>query len=149
VLTPKERLDSVIASRFAEYADSVNNAPHSNVTEDGRADLVYTRNGKKYGITQKGILLGKVKLPTALLALLPLNRVGGNPSALLRSEYPWQMRQQIQAGAQVALNAETFNERVKRIRERRDRERKEGRDGQTPPATTAPIQQQQAPLPDR
>jgi hypothetical protein len=149
VLTPKERLDSVIASRFAEYADSVNNAPHSNVTEDGRADLVYTRNGKRYGITQKGILLGNVKLPTALLALLPLNRVGGNPSALLRGEHPWQMRQQIQAGAQVALNAETFNERVKRIRERRDRERKDVRDGQTPPATTAPIQQQQAPLPDR
>ena len=143
VLTRKERLDSVIMERFAEYQDSLAKAPHSDVTEDGKADLTFTRNGKKYGWSQRGIVLGNITLPAPLLALLPLNRVGSNPSSLLRAEYPWQMRNQIQAGAQVALNAETFNERVKRIRERRDRERKEGRDGAPPPATPAtPIQQQ-------
>lgn len=144
VLTPKERLDSVIMERFAEYADSLERNPRSNVTEDGRADLTFTRGGKQYGWTQKGIVLGKFTLPAPLLALLPLNRIGGNPSALLRAENPWQMHNQIQAGAQVALNAETFNERVKRIRERRDRERKEGRDGldKPVPVTPAPIQQQ-------
>lgn len=136
-LTPKEKLDSVIADRFAEYADSVASAPRSGVTEDGRADLVITRNGKKYGWSQRGIVLGNITLPAPLLALLPLNRIGGNPSAMLRGENPWQMRSQIQAGAQVALNAETFNERVKRIRERRDRERRESREGQAPP-TVAP-----------
>ncbi len=141
-LTPKERLDSVIMERFAEYADSVSKNPRSNVTEDGKADLTFTRGGKKYGWTQRGIVLGNITLPAPLLALLPLNRIGGNPSALLRAENPWQMHNQIQAGAQVALNAETFNERVKRIRERRDRERKEGRDGQPVPVTPAPIQQQ-------
>jgi hypothetical protein len=144
-LTPKERLDSVIMERFAEYSDSVSKAPHSNVTEDGRADLTFTRGGKKYGWTQKGIMLGNFTLPAPLLALLPLNKIGGNPSALLRAENPWQMHNQIQAGAQVALNAETFNERVKRIRERRDRERKEGRDPQPPVVTPAPIQQQAPP----
>jgi hypothetical protein len=144
VLTPKERLDSVIMERFAEYQDSLAKAPHSNVTEDGRADLTFTRNGKKYGWSQRGIVLGNITLPAPLLALLPLNKVGGNPSSLLRAEYPWQMRNQIQAGAQVALNAETFNERVKRIRERRDKERREGRDGVPQPATpVTPIQQQQ------
>ena len=61
---------------------------------------------------------------------------------MIRQENPWQMRNQIQAGAQVALNAETFNERVKRIRERRDRERKEAREGQPTPVTPAPIQPQ-------
>ncbi|MBC7844303.1 MAG: hypothetical protein H7099_18475 [Gemmatimonadaceae bacterium] len=139
--TPKERLDSVITERFAEYSDSVSRNPRSNVSEDGKADLTFTRGGKKYGWTQRGIVLGNITLPAPLLALLPLNRIGGNPSALLRAENPWQMRTQIQAGAQVALNAETFNERVKRIRERRDRERKDGRDGQPTPIP-APIQQQ-------
>jgi hypothetical protein len=143
VRTPKERMDSVIAERFAEYADSVNNAPRSNVTEDGRADLTFTRGGKKYGWSQRGIVLGNITLPAPLLALLPLNRIGSNPSSILRQENPWQLRSQIQAGAQVALNAETFNERVKRIRERRDRERKEAREGQAPQAAPAPIQQQQ------
>lgn len=143
VRSSKERMDSVIAERFAEYSDSVANAPRSTVTEDGRADLTFTRNGKKYGWSQRGIVLGNITLPAPLLALLPLNRVGSNPSSILRQENPWQMRNQIQAGAQVALNAESFNERVKRIRERRDRERKEARDGQPqPPATPAPIQQQ-------
>jgi hypothetical protein len=142
--TPKERLDSVIMERFAQYSDSVASAPHSNVTEDGRADLTFTRGGKKYGWSQRGIVLGNITLPAPLLALLPLNRIGGNPSALLRAEDPWRMHNQIQAGAQVALNAETFNERVKRIRERRDRERKDGRDPQ-PSITPAPIQPQQAP----
>jgi hypothetical protein len=143
-LTPKQRLDSVIMERFAEYSDSLANAPQSNVTEDGRADLTFSRGGKKYGWTKRGIVLGNFTLPAPLLALLPLNRVGGNPSALLRAENPWQIHNQIQAGAQVALNAETFNERVKRIRERRDRERKDGRDPQ-PPVTPAPIQQQAQP----
>ena len=143
--TPKERLDSVIMERFAEYADSLEKNPGSNVTEDGRADLTFRRGGKTFGWTQKGIVLGNFTLPAPLLALLPLNRIGGNPSSLLRAEYPWQIRNQIQAGAQVALNAETFNERVKRIRERRDRERKDGREGQDKPVpvTPAPIQQPQ------
>ena len=139
--TPKERLDSVIAERFAEYSDSVATAPRSNVTEDGRGDLTITRGGKKYGWSQRGIVLGNITLPAPLLALLPLNRIGSNPTALMRHDDPWQIRNSIQAGAQVALNAETFNERVKRIRERRDRERKEARDGSVQPA--APIQQQQ------
>ncbi len=143
--SPKEQVDSVIRERFAIYADSVAAAPRSGVTEDGRGDLVVTRGGKKYGWSQRGIMLGNFTVPAALLALLPLNRVGGNPSAMLRGENPWQMRGQIQAGAQVALNAETFNDRVKRIRERRDRERKEGREpgAATPPISPAPIQQQQ------
>ncbi len=146
VLSPKERLDSVIADRFAEYADSVANAPRSGVTQDGQADLTFRRGGKTFGWTRKGIVLGNITLPAPLLALLPLNRIGGNPSALMRGEFPVQMRNQIQAGAQVALNAETFNERVKRIRERRDRERKdarEGRDPQLAPVVPQPI----APVP--
>jgi hypothetical protein len=145
--TPKERLDSVIAERFAEYADSVANAPRDpqNVTEDGRGDLTITRGGKKYGWSQRGIVLGNITLPAPLLALLPLNRIGGNPTSLLRQENPWAMRAAIQNGAQVALNAETFNERVKRIRERRDRERREARDAQQQapqPVAPVPIQPQ-------
>ena len=142
VRTPKERLDSVIADRFAEYADSVSRVPQTGVTQDGQADLTFRRGGKTFGWTRKGIVLGNITLPAPLLALLPLNRIGGNPSALMRGEFPVQMRNQIQAGAQVALNAETFNERVKRIRERRDRERKDAREGRDP-AVVPPI----APLP--
>jgi len=148
VRTPKERLDSVIADRFAQYADSANNAPRSSVTEDGRADLTFTRGGKKYGWSQRGIVLGNITLPAPLLALLPLNRLGNNPTSLLRQENPWRMRNQILAGAQVALNAETFNDRVKRIRERRDRERKEGRDAPAPqPIQQAPTTPIPAPQP--
>ena len=145
VRTPKERLDSVIAQRFAQAADSAAANPASRVSEDGRADLSFKVGGKEYGWTQRGIMLGKFHLPAPLLALLPLNRVGGNPTSLMRAEDPWRMRNQIQSAAQVAINAESFNDRVKRIRERRDRERREAREGQpqTPTAPPVPV------LPDR
>lgn len=144
VRTPKQRLDSVIAESFAQAAESAAAHPRSNVTEDGRADLTFNLGGRKYGWSQKGIVLGPITLPAPLLALLPLNRVGGNPTSLMRGENPWRMHTQIQQAAQVALNAETFNERVKRIRERRDRERREAREGQPAPPPV-PVQQQ----PDR
>jgi hypothetical protein len=142
--TTKQRVDSAIAARFAEYRDSLAaESGDDGVSEDGRGDLAITRGGRKYGLTNRGLVLGPITLPTALLAFLPLNRVGGNPSSMLRGENPWQMRADIQRGAQVAMNAETFNDRVKRIRERRDRERKEARAAQAAPQPVTPAPSQQ------
>jgi hypothetical protein len=128
--TQKEQLDSVITERFARFRDSAAAAPRSNVTEDGSGDLTFKRGGRTYGWSQKGIVLGNVTLPAPLLALLPFNQIGGNPSSLLRGENTWAMRRDIQASAQNAMTVETFNERVKRIRERRDKERAEQREQQ-------------------
>lgn len=131
--TQKEQLDSVIAERFARYQDSVAAAG------GGRrpGDWTFKKGGKTYGWDERGIVLGDVTIPAPLLALLPLNRMGSNGQAFLRREDPAALRAAIQEGAQRAITADEFRERVKRIRERRDKEREASRKAGEPVAVPA------------
>lgn len=121
--TPKEQVDSVIKERFQRYADSV--AVYGDARRPG--DWTFKKGGKTYGWNERGIVLGDVTIPAPLLALLPLNRVGGNGQAFLRREDQAAMHDAIQQGAQRMIAADEFRERVKRIRERKDREREAAR----------------------
>lgn len=121
----KEQLDSVIKERFARYADSV--ATYGDARKPG--DWTFKKGGKTYGWNERGIVLGDVTIPAPLLALLPLNRAGSNGQAFLRREDPAAMHAAIQQGAQRAMTADEFRERVRRIRERKDREREAARKG--------------------
>lgn len=119
------KLDSAVAARIFAFRDSVAaNTYQPNKFE--RGDWTHTtKDGKKYGIDQQFIRLGKVSIPTALLGLLPLNQVQGNPIALDRERRLAAMRTEILAQAQMAMNEEEFRRAVKQIRERKERERKE------------------------
>jgi hypothetical protein len=121
--SPREQVDSVIKERFARYNDSI--ALYADERKPG--DLTFKRGGKTYGWNERGIVLGDVTIPAPLLALLPMNRMGGNGQAFLRGENPVAMRAAIQEGAQRAVTADEFRERVKRIRERKEREREAAR----------------------
>jgi hypothetical protein len=136
--TQKEQLDSVIAERFARYQDSVTAAG------GGRrpGDLTFKKGGKTYGWNERGIVLGDVTIPAPLIALLALNRAGSNGQAFLRREDPAALRAAIQEGAQRAITADEFRERVKRIRERRDKEREAARKSGEPVAVPATQQQE-------
>ncbi len=136
--TQKEQLDSVISERFARYQDSVAAAGG----ERRPGDWTFKRGGKTYGWNERGIVLGDVTIPAPLLALLPLNRAGANGQAFLRREDPAALRAAIKEGAQRAITADEFRERVKRIRERRDREREAARKGGEPASLPATTQQQ-------
>jgi hypothetical protein len=125
--TPTERLDSALTSRLRAHRDSMALATHiPNKAE--RGDWTVERNGKKYGIDQKYIHLGSFQLPTAALALLPLNRQA-NPQALERERALNYMHDDIAFQAQRALNQEEFRSAVKAIRERKERERAEAAKG--------------------
>jgi hypothetical protein len=90
----------------------------------------------EWGITPQYIALGKLKIPTALLALLPLNtnsRV--SPIEARRDAY---IRRDILENAQRSISEDEFRAAVKRIRERKERERKEKQlaaDGKPIPVT--------------
>jgi hypothetical protein len=118
--TPAQRLDSALALRVKEHNDSLALA-HS-----GKApgDWTFEKNGQKYGIDQNKIYLGKLKLPTALLALLPLNHsaIGQNHQESVTRA---QQQAEIFYQAQQSLNEEDFKDAVKRIRQRKEREREE------------------------
>jgi hypothetical protein len=121
--TDEQRLYSAVASSVMRYRDSVAALAYS-PNKFERGDWTYeTKDGKRYGIDQQFIRLGKFSIPTALLGLLPLNQVQGNPIENDRQARLAAMRADIMRGAQAAMNEEEFRQAVKKIRARRDKER--------------------------
>ena len=123
-LEGEAKLDSAVTALIYKYRDSVSaNTYQPNKFEKG--DWTYTtKDGKKYGIDQQFIRLGKVSIPTALLGLLPMNQQG-NPIAYDRQKRLDAMRVEILAQAQQAMNEEEFRRAVKQIRDRKEREKRE------------------------
>ena len=75
-----------------------------------------------FRIDSKYIRLGKVSIPTAVLALLPINTTG-NPTVNDRNRLQNQMRADIFWNAQRGMNEADFKKAVRSIRERKERER--------------------------
>ena len=119
--TAVQRLDSVIVADIGAYNDSVSRA---NKGKRAPGDWTFDKNGQKYGIDSKFIRLGPVSIPTAILALLPLN-VSGNPTTYERNKTLNSRHDEIFEQAQRAINNADFDKAVKSIRERKERERRE------------------------
>lgn len=118
--TAAERLDSVIVADIGAYNDSVR------VANSGRkpGDWTFEKGGRKYGIDSKYIRLGPVSLPTAILALIPLN-LTGNPTTYQRNRTLTARHDEIFEQAERGINDAQFEKAVKSIRERKERERRE------------------------
>ena len=137
--TMAERTDSAVKAAFGIFADSMRVAE----ANKGRAPGDWTfkdKNGRRWGWDPSGIRLGKVTIPQAVLALLPLN-VQTNPTfndPVNRREMGFQSGD-IAFHANRAVSDDEFRRAVKRIRERKDRERAAERgtkanDGEPQPA---------------
>lgn len=120
--TAAQRVDSLIRDAFGAYADSA--AVANAHPQRAPGDWTVEKGGKKWGVDQKWVHLGKVKIPTAVLAVLPLN-VQGNPQEIERQRAQRYMRTDIMYQASRSLNEDEFRDAVKRIRERKDREKRE------------------------
>ena len=119
--TDVQRLDSVIVADIGAYNDSVRIAKKG---KRAPGDWTFEKNGQKYGIDSKYIRLGPVSIPTAVLALLPLN-VSGNPTTYERNKTLNSRHDEIFEQAQRAINNADFDKAVKSIRERKEREKRE------------------------
>lgn len=142
VYAPKsaeERLDSALLSSLERYKDSLARYGYA-PNRFERGDWTVEKDGKKYGIDREYIRLGRFALPTALLALLPLNKVQANPIAAERERSMAALRGDILYHAEQAMNEEEFRRAVKAIRERKDREQKAKQEqqgkGKTPPTVS-------------
>jgi hypothetical protein len=130
------RMDSVVASGIERVRDSLAaNGYTPNKFE--RGDWTVEKNGKRYGIDQSAIRLGKVSIPTALLGLLPLN-VQGNPIAAARDREMASLRAEIQFQSARALNEQEFRRAVKSLRERKERERQQQEKDRAPKTIAQP-----------
>jgi len=116
--TVAQTIDSLIADAIAPYNDSVAAAAQ------GRdpTDWTVKKGGYKWGIDKRAIRLGPVSIPTALLAMLPLN-LQGNPTTMERDRTYAAMNRDITWHAQQAINDADFMKAVRSIRERKERER--------------------------
>lgn len=119
--TATERLDSVIVADIGAYNDSVRIA---NGGKRAPGDWTFEKNGQKYGIDSKYIRLGPFSIPTAVLAMLPIN-LTGNPTTYERNKSLTSRHDEIFEQAQRGINNADFDKAVKSIRERKERERKE------------------------
>lgn len=117
--SPAERLDSALVSALRTHQDSLNALAESRGRQPG--DWTFEKGGKKWGIDRNKIYIGDHSIPTAILALLPLNS-GTNPIKNREERALNAQRVEIMEQAQRAMNEEEFREAVKRIRERKERE---------------------------
>ena len=116
--TVAQTIDSLIAEGIAPYNDSIAAA----AKRRDPTDWTVEKGGYKWGIDRKAIRLGPVSIPTALLALLPLN-LQGNPTTMERDRAYAAMNRDISWHAQQAINDADFMKAVRSIRERKERER--------------------------
>jgi hypothetical protein len=119
--TSTERLDSAIATRVHHLEDSLTALGPQRAAGDW---TVKGKDGKQYGIDQKYIHLGSFSIPTALLALLPLN-VQGNPSTYESAKRIGAMRAEILDQEARSARDEDFNAAVRELRSRMQKERAE------------------------
>jgi hypothetical protein len=115
-----EDVDSIIALSIGIVLDSL-----EILEKQGKLPewVKRTKGGNEWGLTPTYIALGKLKIPTALLALLPLNvGPGRSPVDMRTAAY---IRRDVLENANRSISEDAFRQSVKRIRERKERERRE------------------------
>jgi len=113
-----ETIDALIVEGIRPYNDSL-----ARVAERrDPTDWTVEKGGYKWGIDKRAIRLGPVSIPTALLALLPLN-IQGNPMTMDKDRTYAAMHRDISWHAQQGVNEADFAKAVRSIRERKERER--------------------------
>ena len=130
-----ERMDSVVTADIERARDSAAAVAYS-PNKFERGDWTVEKNGKKYGIDNQYIRLGKVSIPNVLLGLLPLN-MQGNPVAAERDRAMASLRQEILYQSQRSMNEEQFRKAVKELRERKEREHQQQEKDRAPKPISA------------
>jgi hypothetical protein len=111
-------LDSVIEARVTAFLLAM---PPDSFAIPRQPSWVTEINGKKWGMDGSWIYLGGLKLPSALLALIPFPQ--GNYDAAKQAADLQRIREDIMQAARRAESLEQFKKNVKETRERRDAER--------------------------
>jgi hypothetical protein len=114
------RVDSAIRAKILAFIDTM---PPDSFATPPLAPWVTEIDGKKWGIDGTWLYLGDLKLPSAILALLPISQ-GNYYQAKEAAELQAIREQIIRAARQSQTNAD-FRRYVREIRERKDAEREE------------------------
>ena len=126
-------LDSMVAVRMQQLADSMEKNPLPDVNADPYVSRPWTFRvgGKTYGIDSKGLHLGDITIPTAVLAFLSTPQ--GNIDQARANQAYMAMRADILRAAARAQAMDDFREAVREIRERKEKEHEEQQQQQQQP----------------
>lgn len=134
--THVELVDSAVTSIVQGYLDSIANDPASRNV--GLPSWTKEIAGKKFGIDSKNIYVAGLKIPAAVLALLPLSG-GGNIDQNRAYNHMMDLRTDLQYAAQRSENLEEFKQMIKEMRLRKEREREfEANQRTAPPPENPP-----------
>jgi hypothetical protein len=125
-----ELVDSAVTAIVQGYLDSIANDPASRA--QGLPSWTKEIAGKKYGIDSKSIYIAGLKIPAAVLALLPIP--AGNIDQNRAYSHLMDLRSDLQYAAQRAANLEEFKVMIREMRLRKEREREFERNQRTAPA---------------
>ena len=127
-----DNLDSIMGFMLTQAADSLDSLNRAQ-GRTGRKPGDWTRtgkNGEKWGWDSQGIRLGKVMIPNALLALLPLNaatagRMSGNMTQMDAERRLAASRSDIMRMSERGMGEADFRKIVNELRDRREKERRD------------------------
>lgn len=127
-----ELVDSAVSAIVQAYIDSIVNTPSP---LDARPPSWTTKiAGKTFGLDANNIYLGGLKIPSAVLALLPLPAMSNID---LRNAHRLNdIRADLQYAAARAQTMEDFKQAIRELREQREREREFERNQRRSPADT-------------
>lgn len=111
-------VDSALAAKIRAYLDTV---PPDSFATRGAPKWTTEIAGQTWGLDGQWIYLGPIKIPTAILAMLPVP--SGNYDEAQKALLLQRMREDIMQAAMRARNNEDFRRYVKELRERKDIER--------------------------
>ncbi|HEU5304889.1 MAG TPA: hypothetical protein VFU40_09625 [Gemmatimonadales bacterium] len=131
-----ELVDSAVTAIVQAYLDSIASEPASR--NAGLPSWTTQIAGKKFGIDSKNIYVAGLKIPAAVLALLPLSG-GGNIDQNRAYNHLMDLRQDLLYAAQRAQTMDEFKQIIREIRARKEREREFERNQRTAPPPEEPL----------
>ena len=129
-----ELVDSAVTAIVQGYLDSIAMDPASRNV--GLPSWTTQVAGKKFGLDSRNIYIAGLKIPAAVLALLPLPQ--GNVDQNRAYNHLMEMRSDLQQAARRAENLDEFKEMIRDMRLRKEREREFERNQRTPPERAEP-----------
>jgi len=123
-------VDSAVTAIVQAYLDSIANDPSAR--SQGLPSWTKEIAGRKFGIDSQHIYIAGLKIPAAVLALLPIGQ--GNVDQNRAYNHLMDLRADLMYAAQRADNLEEFKERIREMRLRKEQEEEFEKNQRTAPA---------------
>jgi len=133
--TRTQLVDSAVTAIVQAYLDSIANDPATK--NQGMPSWTTEIAGKKFGLDSKNIYFAGLKIPAAVLALLPIP--AGNIDQNRAYNHFMDLRSDLMYAAQRAQTLEEFKQVIREIRERKAREREFEKNQRTAPPPEKPL----------